>query len=291
MKTIKKMEGILRKQLYGNSSFSEASWWLLNLFSRERLVGKLDTFVISLTSYPARIETLYQTLESLFQQTVKPEIVHLWLAEGEFPNEALPASLERLRKRGVRIDFVTENLRPYKKLYYALQEYPESTIITVDDDVIYPPDWFELLLKAHQRYPQDILCYRGHDLRVVETNRLMEYNELKKKHAFRMDSSYELMPTGVSGVLYPPNSLHGEVLNKSLFMELAPSNDDIWFKCCALLNETKARRVLAQNVHFKMIEGSQTTSLYYTNVLMKKNDEQLKRAFDHFGLYSYITLT
>lgn len=285
------LERILHKHLYGNSRFSEASWSLLNRFSRERLMSKLDAFVISLTSYPARIETLYQTLESLFQQTVKPEVIHLWIAESEFPNQAIPASIERLRKRGVRIDFVAENLRPYKKLYYALQEYPKSTIITVDDDVIYPPDWFERMLIVHHQHPQDILCYRGHDLRTIEPNRLMEYNELKKKQSYGIDSSYELMPTGVSGVLYPPNSLHEEVMNKALFMDLAPSNDDIWFKCCALLNETKSRRVLAQNVHFKIIEGSQTTSLYHTNVLMKKNDEQLKRAFDHFGLYKYIALT
>lgn len=284
------VDKILHKQLHGNSRFSEASWALLNYLSRERLVGKLDEFVISLTSYPARVETLYQTLESIFQQTVKPEVIHLWLAESEFPGEALPASLERLRKRGVRIDFVAENLRPYKKLYYALQKYPASKIITIDDDVIYPPNWFERMLKAHKRHPHDILCYRGHDLRTIEPNRLMEYNELKKKHSYGIDSSYELMPTGVSGVLYPPDSLHEEVLNKSLFMTLAPSADDVWFKCCALLNEIKSRRVLAQNVHFKMIEGSQTISLYHYNVLLKKNDVQLKKAFDHFDLYQYISL-
>jgi Glycosyl transferase family 2 len=280
----------LHKHLYGNSRFTDSCWSLINWFSREKLSSKQDAIVVSVTSYPARIGTLYQTLESLFRQTVKPEIIHVWLADEEFPGQVLPSSLVRLRKRGVRIDFVSENLRPYKKLYYALQEYPDSTIITIDDDVVYPPYWFEQMLKVSQRHPQDILCYRGHDLRAVEPNKLMAYNELKNKPCYGTGSSYELMPTGVSGVLYPPDSLHEEVLNKSLFMTIAPSNDDIWFKCCALLNKTKSRRVLAQNVHFSMIQGSQTTSLYHTNVLMKKNDEQLKKAFDYFGLYSYITL-
>lgn len=281
---------ILHKYLYENSRLSEASWSMLNHVSREKLVDRLGQFVISLTSYPARIETLYQTLESMFQQTVKPEVVHLWLAKSEFPGLLLPSSLERVRKRGVRIDFVEDNLRSYKKLYYSLQEYPNSTIITIDDDVIYPPSWLERLLKANHRYAHDILCYRGHDLRKKGRNQLMEYNELKEKNSYSTESSYELMPTGVSGVLYPPKSLHEEVLNKSLFMLLAPSNDDVWFKCCSLLTHTKSRRVLSQNVLFKQIDGSQSTSLYHTNVIMKKNDEQLKRAFDHFGLYPYVTL-
>lgn len=284
------LKSILHRHLYGNSHFSEASWSLLNRFSCERVVGKSDELVVSITSYPARIETLYQTIESIFRQTVKPEIIHVWLAESEFSSQTLPASLERLRKRGIRLDFVSENLRPYKKLYYALQAYPESTIITIDDDIIYPPNWLEQMLQAHRRYPEDILCYRGHDLRLVAPNVLMNYNELKNKNRYSIESSYELMPTGVSGVLYPPNSLHEEVLNKSLFLSLAPSSDDIWFKCCALLNKTKARRILQHNVHFKLIEGSQRTSLYHTNVIMKKNDEQLKRVFNHFDLYRYISL-
>ncbi|MBU1822779.1 MAG: glycosyltransferase [Bacteroidetes bacterium] len=263
---------------------------MLNRFSREKLVAKSDAIVISLTSYPARIEKMYQTLESIFRQTVKPDAIHVWLAEGEFPGLVLPNSLQRLKERGIRISFMTENLGSYKKLYYALQEYPKSTIITIDDDVIYPPDWLERMLKTNQENPKDIVCYRGHDLRILEPNKLMEYNELKKINRYGTESSYELMPTGVSGVLYPPNSLHSEVLNKTLFIELAPSNDDIWFKCCALLMKTMARRVFSHNVHFSMIKGSQETSLYYTNVLLKKNDEQLKRVFDHFNLYPYIAL-
>lgn len=284
------LQQLLYKHLYSPSNFSEVAWSMLNRCSRDKLSNRSDMFVISLTSYPARIHTLYQAIESIFQQTVRPEIIHVWLSKAEFPSLILPSSLERLRKRGVRISFVDENLQSYKKLYYSLQEYPKSTIITIDDDIIYPRYWWERLLKENKNNPRDILCYRGHDLRMINSNSLMPYSEIKKRNNFGAESSFELMPTGVSGVLYPINSLNKQVLDKSSFMNLAPSGDDIWFKCCALLNKTKSRRVLPQNIHFRMIKNSQMTSLYYNNVIMNKNDEQLKKAFDYFNLYPYISL-
>lgn len=245
---------------------------------------------MSVTSYPARVHKLYQTIESIFQQNVQPDIIHVWLAKKEFSKPSIPNSLLRLQKRGVRIDFVDENLRPYNKLYYAWQQYPKAKIITIDDDIIYPRNWLEGLMKANQTHPNDIICYRGHDLRLRDTVTLMPYKEMKRKNNLSTESSFELMPTGVSGVLYPPGSLHEEVLNKSLFMEIVPTGDDIWFKCCALLNNTKSRRVLPHNIHFRMVKDSQSTSLYYTNVILNKNDDQLKNSFDHFNLYPFIAL-
>ena len=45
--------------------------------------------------------------------------------------------------------------------------------------------------------------------------------------------------TGVGGVLYPPNSLHQDILSQEGFSSLCPNADDIWFWAMAVLADTK----------------------------------------------------
>lgn len=49
-----------------------------------------------------------------------------------------------------------EDIRSHKKFYYAMQEYPDDMIITIDDDVYYRSDTIELLYQTHLKYPQDV---------------------------------------------------------------------------------------------------------------------------------------
>ena len=43
---------------------------------------KRDTrLIVSLTSFPARIKTVHQTINTLLRQTVKPDHIILWLSE------------------------------------------------------------------------------------------------------------------------------------------------------------------------------------------------------------------
>ena len=41
----------------------------------------------------------------------------------------MPKSLISLKERGLEINFVDDNFKPYKKLIYAYASYPNSTII------------------------------------------------------------------------------------------------------------------------------------------------------------------
>ena len=40
----------------------------------------------------------------------------------------------------------------------------------------------------------------------------------------------------MGGVLYPPHALKADMLDESLFTELAPTTDDIWFWAAAVAN-------------------------------------------------------
>ena len=52
--------------------------------------------IISLTSYPPRIDIVSQTIKSLLGQNPAPDLVVLYLAESQFPNKQIPAELNAI---------------------------------------------------------------------------------------------------------------------------------------------------------------------------------------------------
>ena len=60
-------------------------------------VNQESDIIISLTTFPARISTLWLTIYSLFRQTLMPKKIVLWLSSLQFPNglEDLPKKLTR----------------------------------------------------------------------------------------------------------------------------------------------------------------------------------------------------
>ena len=51
------------------------------------LAGKREArLIVSLTSYPARINTLHESIHTLLSQTLKPDYVTLWLGAWSFPD-------------------------------------------------------------------------------------------------------------------------------------------------------------------------------------------------------------
>mgnify|MGYP000808865909 FL=1 len=94
--------------------------------------------IVSLTSFPKRIDTLWITVETLLRQSMKPDEIILWLAEEQFNGiDSLPKALLEQQKRGLTIRFC-DDLRSHKKYYYTMQEYPRDIVILVDDDMFYP---------------------------------------------------------------------------------------------------------------------------------------------------------
>ena len=73
-----------------------------------------ETYIVSFTSFPARIEDIWITIETLLRQSFKPDKIILWLAEEQFPDKKLPESLIKLTERGLSIEYC-EDLRSHKK--------------------------------------------------------------------------------------------------------------------------------------------------------------------------------
>ena len=193
--------------------------------------------VVSLTTFPARINTVWQTIATLLNQTVKPDEVVLWLAVEQFPDRVLPENLKRLEQFGLSVKWYDEDIRSFKKLVPSLMEFPESIIVTADDDIFYPKNYLESLYNQYLKYPQYIHANRAFrifdkDGKFVMKARKYDYNETYFP-AYRNE-----FMTGY-GSLFPPHVLDKEVLDSKRFMKLMPTNDDVWFWGMAVKAGTK----------------------------------------------------
>ncbi|WP_143247625.1 hypothetical protein [Agaribacterium haliotis] len=211
--------------------------------------------------------------------------VVLWLSETEFNQENLPDNILHAVRRGLELRFCPD-WRSYKKLVPTLSEWGHMNIITADDDVLYPSTFVEGLLKGAARFPEAIIAYRGHRCTFSSEGQLLPYDQWQ--HCVKeSDPSDELIATGAGGIYYPANSLSGAALEHKLFMSLAPSTDDLWFKCMALLKGTKVAVIDDLNgwsrYPSELFESSQRDSLYSINC-KGENDRALARLFKHFDL-------
>jgi hypothetical protein len=215
-------------------SFSDFFIFEKQFSCKHTLPGHL---LVSLTSYATRFPTLELTLRRILQQTIQPDETVLWVTSED--RERLPAGVLALQRSGLTIR-ETRDLRSYKKIIPALEHYPESFVITLDDDLAYPLDTIELLV-IHYRSPTEILCRRAHKITFDATGKPLPYNQWQLETS--NVSGPDLFPTGCAGTLYPPHTLASEVFEEPIFTMLAPLADDMWLFWMGRLAGSAVRRV------------------------------------------------
>ncbi|MGB4079367.1 MAG: glycosyltransferase family A protein [Prolixibacteraceae bacterium] len=238
--------------------------------------------IVTLTSYPPRIKTLHLSIKTLLNQTVKPDILILWLAKSQFPRmeEDLPRKLLRLRKYGLTINWC-EDLKSYKKLIPALQLFPDDILVTADDDLFYPKDWLGKLYNAYVKDNSKIYCHRMHRILFSEHKEILPYRQWDFCSQNNSVSCLNFITTG-GGAIYPPRSFHPDVLKHELFQDLAPHADDIWFWAMAVLNDTKIQLVEGNYSDPIIVYGSQKKHLGELNYVHGGNDKQLNQILNHY---------
>ena len=243
---------------------------------------KIQGLIVSLTSFPARINTVHRTIKTILGQSVRPEKTVLWLAKEQFPGglEDLPQQLIELVQLGLDIEWY-HDIRSYKKLIPTLIKYPQHTIVTADDDVLYPRYWLEKLWQTHLDYPRDIIVHRA---RRVETfcGRIRPYRKWPIVTRSVKASRHHVLPTGCAGILYPAHALPSEVFKEDVFCSIAPHADDLWFWAMSVLGGINVRQVYSYESTLTLIDGSQATSLSQENVAGNQNDKQLKAIFSAY---------
>lgn len=249
----------IRKKLKTTPKTVSVNTFGLNTDTRETRI------IASLTSFPQRIGYVHNTISTLLSQTVKPDVLVLWLASEQFPNKEqdLPDTLLRLKEFGLTIAWC-EDLRSYKKLIPALKEYPEDIIITFDDDIYYPQNTIELLYNSYKQEPQSIHTNRARKL-YLKNNELYSCSLGETMWGNNQKSSYLNKITGCGGVLYPPHSLNDLVFDENLFKALIPTQDDVWFWAMAVLNHTKIKIAANYNIQLITVDDTQDVGLSKIN--------------------------
>ncbi len=237
--------------------------------------GLRSELVVSLTSYPARFDTLMPTLQAILRQTVRPDRVILWLAPediGELSPEI--RALERLEIRGA------PNFRSYTKIVPTLLAAPGAHIVTADDDCYYPIDWLERLVAA-ARDGAAIACLRAHKVVMAGPGQPAPYEEWQHNLAAPARGPHVFL-TGVSGVIYAPDVFHSDVTRDDLFTRLAPSADDVWLYFMHRLAGVEAQKI-GGRARILEWSGSQAGNLRTANRQNSGNDAAIAAMIGHYG--------
>lgn len=244
------------------------------VFHKNYGLDEQSKIIVSLTSYPARIDTVWITVATLLNQTLKPYKVILWLAKEQFPNERLPKKLLELQKRGLEIAYC-EDLMPHKKYFYTMQKYPEYFVVTADDDIFYPENHLEKLWKGYEKYPGNIVCHWSHKIKFNEEKEFLPYND--------WDNNGEDTPSllnlavGCNGVLYPPKALPDDAFETDKIKKYALHTDDLWLKCMSVLNSVKVINCNQTILIYFNILKAQKTGLWKTNTKVEHRNDKVWR--------------
>ncbi|MDR1071182.1 MAG: PIG-L family deacetylase [Rickettsiales bacterium] len=244
--------------------------------------------IVSFTSFPFRIPKLHLMVETILNQTVRPDKIVLYLSALQFPTRKLSPELDAMIAAGkLDVRFEPDDIRSYKKLVPAMRDFPDDLIVTVDDDILYPDYTIETLLRSHRKYPNAISGMRVRRIRFGADGNPLTYRKwrlyrLKRVLLFGKFPKYSNLPTTGGGTLFPPHSLHPDFSKKEIFTALCPTTDDIWFWAMAALNGTKAA-VARRNRDIVEIQEMQSVSLRDDNAHGKLlNDDAVGSLFERY---------
>lgn len=199
--------------------------------------------VVSLTSYPARIATVSESIHSLLSQSVLPDVIVLWLCRSDFPHgiSDLPGSLRRMLASDIQVRWVNDDLKPHKKYFWALQEYSKDNVIIVDDDLIYRDTMIADLLAMHERHPGCIVASRAHLIMFDAKGQCLPYQQWIYEaphyyHTLVGKPSMRLFATNGAGTLYPPEvNMPEQTFDADRIRRLCLTADDLWLKAMQVI--------------------------------------------------------
>ncbi|GHU58690.1 hypothetical protein FACS1894133_3920 [Clostridia bacterium] len=247
--------------------------------------------IVSFASMPARVEAAVYVADAMLRQTVRPDMVLLWLTQAEydeaFADGRYKYEYEVLKQRGLTVRICEDNIRPHKKYYYTMREFPDSYVITVDDDAFYGTRLIETLLNSVSKYPDAISAMWLLDmLPDGNADTVTKIPPYATWHKYLVDigkpPSHSYCILGVGGTVFPPGCLDPRVFNINSIRKRAITCDDIWLTAMAILRGTK-RICAAPDFQFVNIPGSLTTALAFTNE-RGTNDEAVRLVFNKFDV-------
>jgi hypothetical protein len=138
------------------------------LYKKEDLIGANNKVIITISSWPARINNVATVLKQILFNTISPDLIILNLARPDFNislgynptmlelSHILPEALFALMIKYPEIQihwYDDSTLKSWKKHLYVMNEFGDNdVIICIDDDIIYSQVFIETMLKSYNLY-------------------------------------------------------------------------------------------------------------------------------------------
>ena len=251
---------------------TSANYLLPRLLSRKKYYAKKQVDVIvSFTSFPARINNVWQVIECMFRQTYLPKKIILWLSKDQFESvEVLPESIKDFIGDIFEVRLVEGDIRSHKKYYYVSKDYPQNLIFLIDDDLYYPSD---ILENTYEKYMSSPGCIVGNYGYIITYNDYFHKPYAQWREVIGDYSGRDLFLGSGGGTLYNTTLMYKDFLDIEKARMLTPIADDIWFNAMADLNGTSKHIINAGLV--LAIHSKNDVHLHKSNINQGGNDKQL----------------
>jgi hypothetical protein len=203
-------------------------------FIRETLAAKhaFDNrrVIVSLSTVPDRINKLRPTIRSFLKQTRPPDEIVLAIPEFSVREQrpyVVPKYISRLPR--VRILRCREDWGPATKFIAAVRDElaaarPNTLIMVVDDDRVYPRDALETYLHYSEQLPDAALCFRG-----AAMPSTLDWDDAKMIRASELRQPRPVaVITGCGSYLIQPRFFNESLWDYSVAPQVAFHIDDIW---------------------------------------------------------------
>jgi hypothetical protein len=237
-------------------------------------------YVISLTSHPARFDTLDQSLKSLLGQRLIPRKIYLNIAEIDIVK--LPVAIKSLELGGILKINPCSDLGPGKKLIPTLKAEDSLPIIVVDDDLIFETDLALKLMIQHHLSPNSVIASRVHKIEIESDGKLSSYSKWRKNYALSDGPASDLFATSGAGTLYKKEFFHKDVMDEATYKDLCFHTDDLWWYVQSKRVGVKTKRLPGFSV-LNFIDGTQEDGLWRSGN-QDRNDPNLKALLNKYSL-------
>ncbi|MBB3229559.1 glycosyltransferase [Halomonas stenophila] len=189
--------------------------------------------IVSCTTTAQRLGMLFYAVESIKKQRVLPSRIQVNISREPYLGDTgIKEVSDWLNHELVDVKWV-DNIGPFRKLLPAINGCSDNDlVVTMDDDILYHPEWLGNLLKSASTHYDCIVCARA---RYMKQSLLGGWQNYSHWHlASKATRALSMLPTGGAGAVYRRSLLDLDFLNDPRFLEISPTTDDLWFRMASL---------------------------------------------------------
>ena len=190
-----------------------------------------EPYIVSITSFGKRLDSLPQAIFTLLRQEYKNIHIMVTISKRSVPFISHDLAL-LLRANLLELNVIEDDadLGPHTKYYYAMRKYGHLPIMTFDDDRFYAPFMIGNLVKKYESLKyKSVISNCAIEMQRTKMGELLPYPDWCTHRLAPGKRSFIAMAEGFAGVLYPPNCFANLSAQLTEMMK-CKYDDDLWLK-------------------------------------------------------------